>query len=179
MSASSAAASSGLSVAYSLCQAGKSVVLLEDGDLASGMTGVTTAHLSHVLDDRYTEIKKLHGEATTRIVAQSHTAAINRIEAIASGERIDCDFERVTGYLFEAPEQMGRNILRKELDAARHAGIRDAIMIPRAPIEPYDTGPCIAFPNQAQFHPIKYLAGVARGIQRMAAGFSRRRTWTR
>ena len=156
----------GLSVAYSLCQAGKSVVLLEDGDLASGMTGVTTAHLSHVLDDRYTEIQKLHGEVATRIVAQSHTAAINRIEAIASGERIDCDFERVTGYLFEAPEQKGRNILRKELDAARHSGIRDAIMIPRAPIEPYDTGPCIAFPNQAQFHPIKYLAGVARAIQR-------------
>ena len=156
----------GLSVAYSLCEAGKSIVLLEDGELASGMTAVTTAHLSHVLDDRYTEIKKLHGEATTRIVAQSHTAAINRIEAVVSGERIDCDFERVTGYLFEAPEQLGRNILRKELDVARHAGIRDAVMAPRAPIPRFDTGPCIAFPNQAQFHPLKYLAGVARAVQR-------------
>src|SRR5262249_6296058 len=29
-----------------------------------------------------------------------------------------------------------------------------------------DTGPCLRFPRQAQFHPLKYLAGLAGAIQR-------------
>jgi glycine/D-amino acid oxidase-like deaminating enzyme/nitrite reductase/ring-hydroxylating ferredoxin subunit len=156
---------SGLTTAYLLCLAGKSVILLEDGELGSGMTGATTAHLTCALDHRYVEIERLHGGACARIAAQSHAAAINRIDAIATRERIDCDFERLTGYLFEDRDQPAE-VLAKELEAARRAGIRDAVMIPRAPIERFDTGPCIAFPNQAQVHPLKYLAGVARAIKR-------------
>src|SRR4051794_12379464 len=51
----------GLTTAYSLMHAGKSVVVLEDGPLASGMTKVTTAHLSNAIDDRYYEIERLRG----------------------------------------------------------------------------------------------------------------------
>ena len=39
-----------------------------------------------------------------------------------------------------------------------------AEMVARAPID-YDTGPAICFPNQARFHPLKYLAGVAEAIK--------------
>jgi glycine/D-amino acid oxidase-like deaminating enzyme len=52
----------GLSTAYHLTQAGKAVVVLDDGPLASGMTEVTTAHLANAIDDRYFEIERLHGE---------------------------------------------------------------------------------------------------------------------
>lgn len=37
----------GLTTAYLLTQAGKSVVILDDGPLAGGATEVTTAHLSN------------------------------------------------------------------------------------------------------------------------------------
>jgi Rieske Fe-S protein len=33
-------------------------------------------------------------------------------------------------------------------------------------MEPFDTGPCLRFPQQAQFHPLKYLAGIAKAIRR-------------
>ena len=75
-----------------LTQAGKSVVILDDGPLVSGMTQVTTAHLSDAIDDRFTEIEKWHGERGAFLAAESHTAAINRIEAIAKELKIDCDF---------------------------------------------------------------------------------------
>src|SRR5947209_14897444 len=65
----------GLTTAYLLTQAGKAVVLLDDGPLAGGMTRVTTAHLSNAIDDRYFEIERLHGETGARLAAESHTAA--------------------------------------------------------------------------------------------------------
>ena len=155
----------GLTTAYLLAQAGKSVVLLDDGELAGGMTQVTTAHLTNALDDRYFEIERMHGKEGARLTADSHTAAIDMIEEITRKENIDCDFERVHGYLFLAPGQEPR-ILDRELEAAHEAGLQGVTRLERAPLEPFDTGPCLRFPNQAQFHPIKYLAALAKAIKR-------------
>ena len=67
-------------------------MLLEDGFIGSGETGDTTAHLSNALDDRYYELERLHGRAGSRLAAESHTAAIDAIEAIIQAENIQCDF---------------------------------------------------------------------------------------
>src|SRR3712207_4537719 len=93
----------GMSAAYLLTQARKSVVVLDDGPIGGGQTERTTAHLANAIDDRYMEMLRLHGEKGACLAAESHTAAINRIEAIAAKEQIDCDFERLDGYLFLAP----------------------------------------------------------------------------
>src|SRR3954453_19808227 len=90
----------GMTTAYLLARQGKAVVVLDDGPIAGGQTQRTTAHLSNALDDRYFEIERLHGEGGARLAADSHTAAIDRIEAIARGEQLACDFERLDGYLF-------------------------------------------------------------------------------
>src|SRR6476660_182852 len=152
----------GLTTGYLLTEAGKSVVILDDGPLAGGMTQVTTAHLSDAIGDRFTEIDKWHGERGAFLAAESHMAAINRIESIANDLKIDCDFARLNGYLFLAPGDE-QELLDAELAAARRAGLM-AEIVPRAPID-YDTGPAISFPNQARFHPLKYLAGVAEAIK--------------
>ena len=152
----------GLTTGYLLTQAGKSVVILDDGPLVSGMTQCTSAHLSDAIDDRFTEIEKWHGERGAALAAESHTAAINRIESIAKELNIDCDFARLNGYLFLAPGDE-QELLDAELAAARRAGLK-AEMVARAPMD-YDTGPAISFPNQARFHPTKYLAGVAEAIK--------------
>jgi glycine/D-amino acid oxidase-like deaminating enzyme/nitrite reductase/ring-hydroxylating ferredoxin subunit len=155
----------GLTTAYLLAKEGKSVVVVDDGPIAGGESGRTTAHLSNALDDRYFRLERLHGTKGARIAAQSHTEAINRIEQIVAGEKIDCDFDRLDGYLFNAAGA-AREYLEWEFDAARRAGIQIE-WVDRAPLLPYfDTGECLRFPNQAQFHPVKYLAGLAKGIER-------------
>src|ERR1043165_2059067 len=93
----------GMTTAYLLAREGRAVVVLDDGRIGGGMTERTTAHLSNALDDRYVEIERLHGEKGARRAADSHTAAIDRIEAIIAEEGIDCDFERLDGYLFVPP----------------------------------------------------------------------------
>ena len=155
----------GLTIAYLLTQAGKAVVLLDDGPLAGGMTAVTTAHLSNAIDDRYFELERLNGQIGARLAAESHTAAIDRIEAIVKHEQIDCDFERVDGYLFLPPGET-EEVLDRELVAARRAGLQGVEKVRRAPLASFDTGPCLYFPHQGQFHPLKYLARLSQAIVR-------------
>ena len=155
----------GLSTAYLLGRQGKSVVVLDDGPLAGGETCRTTAHLVSALDDRYFELERVHGEQGARLAAESHAAAVDRIESIVRDEKIACDFERLDGFLFVPPGDPPE-ILDRELKAVRRAGLVDVEMVARAPLEHFDTGPCLRFPRQAQFHPIKYLAALAKAIQR-------------
>lgn len=155
----------GLSTAYLLAREGKTVVVLERGAVGGGETSRTTAHLSNAIDDRYSEIERLHGVEGARVAAESHTAAIELIETIVAHEGIDCDFSRVDGYLITAPGSSG-NDLERELEAARKAGLGDVGIVPRAPLRGYDTGTALRFPRQAQFHPLNYLAGLARAIEK-------------
>jgi glycine/D-amino acid oxidase-like deaminating enzyme/nitrite reductase/ring-hydroxylating ferredoxin subunit len=155
----------GLTTAYLLAREGKAVVVLDDGPIGGGMTARTTAHLTCALDDRFYELERLFGEEGSRLAAQSHTAAIDQVEKIVREEKIDCEFERVDGYLFIPPD--GRmKVLEDELPAAHRAGLTEVRRIDRAPLDSFDTGPCLHFPRQAQFHPLKYLSGLARAIER-------------
>ena len=154
----------GVTTAYLLARSGKRVALLDDGPVASGITQMTTAHLTNMLDDRYFEVEKLHGREGARLAADSHTAAIDRIETIVRQEAIDCNFTRLDGYLFLA-EGDKRETLERELEAAHRAGLRAVAMRERAPFRSFDSGPCLHFPNQGQFHPLKYIAHLVQAIQ--------------
>ena len=153
----------GISAAYLLTRQGKSVIVLDDGVLGGGVTCRTTAHLSNAIDDRYTEIERLHGEKGAQLTADSHTAAIKQIEKNIRTEAIECDFEWLDGFLFVPPGEKS-TVLEEELQAAHRAGLGDVAMLDRAPLE-FNTGPCLRFPRQAQFHPLKYLAGLVRAIE--------------
>jgi glycine/D-amino acid oxidase-like deaminating enzyme/nitrite reductase/ring-hydroxylating ferredoxin subunit len=155
----------GLTAAYLLSDEGRSVVVLDDGPIASGETSRTTAHLVNALDDRYFELEKLHGEKGARLAAESHTAAIDRIEAIIAAENIECEFERLNGYLFVPPGE-STDVLNKEWAAAHRVGLKNVRRVDRAPLEHFDTGPCLLFPQQAQFHPLKYLDALSQAIER-------------
>jgi glycine/D-amino acid oxidase-like deaminating enzyme/nitrite reductase/ring-hydroxylating ferredoxin subunit len=154
----------GLTTAYLLTQAGKKVAVLDDGPIASGMTAATTAHLTNAIDDRYYELERLHGERGARLAAESHSAAIDRIEQNVKDEKIRCGFERLNGYLILAPGE-DLELLDREWEAARRAGL-DVVKEDRAPWASFDSGPCLRFPKQGQFHPLKYLAGLAKAIDR-------------
>jgi glycine/D-amino acid oxidase-like deaminating enzyme/nitrite reductase/ring-hydroxylating ferredoxin subunit len=154
----------GLSVAYELGRTGQKVIVLDDGAVGRGMTGRTTAHIVNALDDRYYDLEKYHGEDGSRMAAQSHSAAIDWIERVVASEKIECDFQRLDGYLFEPPNESLKN-LDKEFEACQRAGL-DVEWADRAPIADFDTHRAIRFPRQAQFHPLKYLEGLAKAIER-------------
>ena len=158
----------GLSAAYELAREGRSVIVLEDGEIASGETSRTTAHLTAAFDDRYYLMERMHGERGAAILAESHSAAVDRIEEIVIAERIECDFQRLDGYLFVPPGDPA-DPLEHELEACHRAGLWDVDWAERAPIAEFNTGRCLRFTNQAQFHPTEYLSGLVRALGRMKA----------
>jgi glycine/D-amino acid oxidase-like deaminating enzyme/nitrite reductase/ring-hydroxylating ferredoxin subunit len=154
----------GMTTAYLLAKKGKSVIVVDDGPVGGGMTSRTTAHLMTAIDDRYYEIERLHGAEGARLAAQSHAAAIEAIEAISAHENIECELARLDGYLFLPPGGDPDELLR-EYEAALRAGIEGLHWVDRAPLDGFDTGQCLCFPRQGQFHPLKYVSGLARAIQ--------------
>lgn len=155
----------GLSVAYHLTQAGKTVTVLDDGPVGGGETCRTTAHLVTALDDRYFDLEKFHGKEGARLAAESHAAAADRAEEIITEEKIDCSWARLSGYLFLTNGE-SEEILDKELKACHSSGLKGVQKLAKAPIDSFDTGPCLLFPHQGQFQPLLYLQGLAKAIER-------------
>jgi len=155
----------GLTTAYLLGKEGVRVLLLEDGELASGETGRTTAHLSNALDDGYPTLENLFGQEGARLAAESHTTAIAAIEGIVQEEHIDCDFTRLDGYLF-LPAGGTTRELSEELAAAHRAGLAHVEHLQQAGTAGFEPGECLRFPHQGQFHILKYLAGLTQAITR-------------
>jgi len=153
----------GLTTAYLAAREGTDVVLVDRSGIGSGETSRTTAHLSNVLDHPYSEVERDLGPRGVRLAADSHAVAIDVIEAIARDERIACDFLRVDGYLLALPNE-SHDRLDREFAAAERAGLQHVEWVPEAPLRSVATGPCLRFRNQAQFHPLKYLAGLSAAL---------------
>ena len=156
---------SGLTTAYLLQRTGLQVQVLDAYGVAAGETGRTTAHLTAVLDDRYYHLENLFGAEHAQLAAESHRAAIDRVEAIVNEESIDCDFERLDGYLICTDATRSKDF-QSETEAALRAGFSD--------LEAMDymrmrgvlmEGPALRFPRQAAFHAGRYMDGLARAFQ--------------
>jgi glycine/D-amino acid oxidase-like deaminating enzyme len=153
----------GLTTAYLLAREGKSVVVLEKDKIGGGETSHTSALLSNVMDAGYRRIEDLRGKTGARLAAQSHSSAITRIDYIVAKEHILCNFERLDGYLFRSaatPEK----VLHEEFEAARRAGV--VVKELAGPPAHLKLGPCLQFRRQAQFHPLRYMAGLAAAVKR-------------
>jgi len=154
----------GLTTAYLLAREGKSVAVVDARGVGAGETAMTTAHLSCEIDDTFKEIHRLHGPDGARLACESHRAAIDTIERICGEESIDARFERVNGYLFLGEGHKEREI-DEELEAARLAGAK-VMKLPQADVVGFKSGPCLRFAAQAQFHPLRYLHGLAKACER-------------
>lgn len=154
----------GLTSAYLLMKEGKSVCLLENFEIGSGQTGKTTAHISNILHKRYFELEKYHGTHGAQKAAESHNAAIQKVKSIIKAENIACDMKCLDGYLF-AELISDIRMLHQEYKAAHVAGLMDIEYLEQSPIRDFPNE-CIRFPKQLQFHPLKYLNGLADAIVR-------------
>jgi len=155
----------GLTTAYHLAAQGYRVIVLESDAVGSGQTGRTTAHLTHAMDDRFSRLQKLHGAEALKLITESHTAAIDQIERTVCEEDIRCDFARVDGYLILGYEH-DFDFLNREYTAALESGLGKVECVEQVPLLSEGRIPAIKFPGQAQFHPLKYLTGLAAAVIR-------------
>src|SRR6185295_1255418 len=151
----------GLTAAYLLTVAGRSVAVLERDRCGQVDSGHTSAHLTMVVDQRITDLVKHFGRDHAQAVLDAGLAAIGQIDAIVRDELIKCHFEWVPGYL-HAPRgvEPDRALFEEEAKQASELGF-DATF---AEDVPFVGGPGVLFEGQARFHPREYLAGLAQAI---------------
>ncbi len=151
----------GLTTAYLLQRAGKSVVVLDAQELARGETSRTTGHLTTVLDPRYAQLEKDFDTQTMALIAQSHDMATGLVQKIIEQENIDCACYPVTGYMLASgPSQQAE--IDREVEAAAKAGFTGWRKLPDIKIGSFSwqTG-CMEVPEQVIFHPTKYMLKLA------------------
>lgn len=160
----------GITAAYLLTRAGKSVVLLERGRLLERDTAHTTAHVTCVTDARLTDLVEHLGRDHATAVWDAGMAAMAAIDDHIRTEAIACDFAWVPGFLHLAAdaEPTEAEALKAEATLARELGF-DAEFVDRSPL----TGtPAAVVHAQGRFHPRKYLAGLlAAAVKRGCAVF--------
>ena len=147
----------GILTAWFLQQRGQEVIVLEANAIGSGQTGNTTAKITSQHGLFYHQMIKKVGRRQAQMYAIANERAITAYEKIIQEEKIDCDFERKPAYLYTLQEQ-GLPLLQEEMKAAQSLGIDaswakvDAFMN-----FPFAVKAGICFPNQAQFHPLKFI----------------------
>ena len=151
----------GITTAARLSEAGQSVAVLERDRIVESVTGHTTAKLTSQHGLVYDHLLTHFGERRAHQYARANESAIDHVEATARQYDIDCDFERLPAYTYtREPEQRGA--IRAEVTAASRLGLPAKFV--KTTALPYDVEAAVCFEEQAQFHPRRYLLGLAREI---------------
>ena len=151
----------GLTTAYYLTKQGKKVVVVEKDDIGEKVSGNTTGKItsqhglfySHLIDD--------YGIDYAQKYLELNEKAIQNIKEIIDTEQIECDFEEQSAYVFTTNQDEVIEI-EKEVDAVNKLG-KKAKLITNVD-KPFKMTAGIEFDNQAQFHPRKYMIGLANVI---------------
>jgi len=154
----------GLTTALDLQRAGKKCLLVDSHNPGFGTTGGTSAHLNTFLDASYPEIDSDFGKDVSKMIASSARRMIEKIKANIDDLQIDADFEFKDGYLFSQNDKETRQ-LQEIFVSALEAGI--AVAESKENGLPIDFRHSLRFKDQAQFHPLKYISGLAKGFRQL------------
>ncbi len=146
----------GITAAWLLKKAGKTVALIERDRCVQANTGNSTAHLTCVTDLRLHQLVDNFGPEATLAIWDAGLAAIEKISEVIQQENIACEFARTPSFLHASLNGDTNETaeLKKDLKIANELGI-DAEFVASVPIFKRSG---IRFPNQAKFHPLMYLA---------------------
>lgn len=149
----------GITTALRLQTNGKKCLLIDGHNIGFGTTGGTTAHINTFFDSTYPEIESDFGEEAAKLVAAAGKEAIELIKEYGDTFKIDCDLESKSGYLFSQDETQTEQ-LAEILKCATLAGVAVSEAEENGLPIPFERS--LKFPNQFQFHPLKYILGLAK-----------------
>lgn len=148
----------GLLCAYLLQEAGVDCALVEAVSLCSGVTGNTTAKLTAQHGLIYDRLSRLKGWETARLYLEANLAALDKFRSLC--REIDCDFQEQDSYVYSLDEPRR---LEQEAEALEHLGA-PAELVSQTPL-PFAVAGALRFPGQAQFHPLRFAAALAKGLR--------------
>lgn len=148
----------GILCAKGLQDAGKSVILVEANRIGGGITAKTTAVLTAQHDFLYQDMVKQFGENTAKAYLYANLEAVAQFRELA--KKIPCDFEDKPSIQFTRNDPQRLYI---EAEVVNRLGF-SAEFQENVPIVEDGVG-AVIYPGMGQFHPLKFLAGAAEGLQ--------------
>ncbi len=148
----------GLLCAYKLSQAGVDCALVEANRIGSGVTRNTTAKITAQHGLIYASLLQRLGSQRAKLYLSANQAALAEYRALCRD--IDCDFEERDAFVYSVDS--GKR-LEQELAALDRLGFA-AEFVESLPL-PFPTAGAVKFPHQAQFHPLKFMAAIAKGLR--------------
>lgn len=156
----------GILTAWYLQQAGMRVVIIEKNRIIENTTGNTTAKLTSQHNLIYDFLINKHGDEAARAFGQANQQAVRDIKQLSEELEIDCDYEMADAYVYTKLDDKAAEIQR-EVEAAKSLGLPASF---EEKIElPIEIKAAIKFADQAQFHPRKFLLGVAEKLVQKGA----------
>ena len=153
----------GLSVAQLLVEEGLDVAVIDAGRVGRGVTAGTTAKVSSLHGLTYAKLESSFGGEGARIYGAANEAGLRHIAATADALGIECDLRRRPNYTYaDSADDLGA--IEDEVEAAGRAGL-PASYVDDVPL-PFDVAGAIRFDDQAEFHPLAYLDGLADWLRR-------------
>ncbi len=153
----------GMTCGYYLSKAGLNVTILEKDEIGHKTTGHTTAKITSQHGLFYTYLVETYGEGFAKDYLSANQEAIENIKNIIDDEKIICDFERQSNFVYTTnPNEVPQ--IKKEVDVLNALGF-PANFVTKTGL-PFDVAGAVQFKNQAQFNPIKYINGLAKCISK-------------
>lgn len=147
----------GILCAWKLREAGVDCLLLEADRICGGVTAGTTAKITFQHGLCYDKLIREFGAEKARMYLDANRAALEEYRALAA--RISCDFEEKAAYVYALDD---REKIERELAALHKIGY-PAQFTDKLPL-PFPAAGAVKFPQQAQFHPLKFAAALARSL---------------
>lgn len=144
----------GILTAYFLKQSGVDCMLVEKRRICSGTTGYTTAKITFQHGLNYQKLLKSEGLETAQKFLHANRLAFEKYAELC--REIPCDYQRKPNYVYSVQD---RNALEQELSALARIGY-EPVFCEHLPL-PFPTAGAVMFPDQAQFHPLKFLYAIA------------------
>ena len=148
----------GLLCAYCLSQKNVDYVLVEADEICSGITKNTTAKITSQHGLIYDTLIRRFGVEKARLYLEANQKALCQYRNLCQG--MDCDFEDRDAFVYTLND---RRKIERELEALRRLHF-DATYEKTLPL-PFPVAGAVRFPHQAQFHPLKFVAGIARKLR--------------
>ena len=140
-----------------LRRAGVDCLLVEAERIAGGITKNTTAKITAQHGLIYHKMLRRFGAERTRLYLDANEVALREYRQLC--ETIDCDFTRRDSYVYTLDD---RAALERELLALEQLAY-PAELVQTTEL-PMPTAGSVRFRNQAQFHPLKFLAAISRDL---------------
>lgn len=147
----------GLLCGYLLEQAGVDCVLVEQNEICGGVTKDTTAKITSQHGLIYHKLVRQFGVERARLYLQANQAALENYRQLC--QNIECDFQTQDAYVYSMND---RRKLEQEMNALQTIGF--SAKFAHATTLPFAVEGAVCFEEQAQFHPLKFLYAVAKGL---------------